>query len=48
MAEQLKIKLEKASEPVVDPLVVLESGELQEGADVDRTKKGLEDIFNLY
>lgn len=48
MAEQLKIKLEKASEPVVDPLVALESGELQEGADVDRTKQGLEDIFNLY
>lgn len=48
MAEQLKIKLEKASEPAVDPLVALESGELQEGADVDRTKQGLEDIFNLY
>ncbi len=48
MAEQLKIKLEKASEPAVDPLVAPESGELQEGADVDRTKQGLEDIYNLY
>ncbi|DBA95016.1 hypothetical protein WJX77_005449 [Trebouxia sp. C0004] len=48
MAEQLKVKLEKAPEPVVDPIVAPESGDLQEGVDVDRTKQGLEDIFNLY
>ncbi|DBA85379.1 TPA: hypothetical protein ACH3X2_006058 [Trebouxia sp. C0005] len=48
MAEQLKIKLEKASEPAIDPLVAPENGDPQEGADVDRTKQGLEDIFNMY
>lgn len=48
MAEQLKIKLSKTSEPAVDLLTTPEASDLSEAADFDKTKQGLEDIFNLY
>ncbi len=48
MAGQLKIKLVKAPEPAVDPLIAPENADMPEAADVEKTKQGLEDIFNLY
>lgn len=47
MAEKLKIKLEKASEPAVEPMTAADSA-TESADDVERTKQGLEDIFNLY
>ena len=47
MAEELKIKLDKAAEPAVESFLVLDSDNESAG-DVERTKQGLEDIFNLY
>ena len=48
MADELKISLHKANEPAVDPLIASDNGDLPDAADVERTKQGLEDIFNLY
>lgn len=46
-AEELKIKLDKADEPAVQPFTAPDdAADTQE--DVERTKQGLEDIFNLY
>lgn len=47
MAEQLKIKLDKTSEPAVDLFTTPEASDLSQAV-VDKTKQGLEDIFNLY
>lgn len=48
MADELKISLHKANEPAVDPLIASDNGDLPDAVDVERTKQGLEDIFNLY
>ena len=47
MAEELKIKVEKAAEPAVEPLAAYDVA-ADSTEDVERTKQGLEDIFNLY
>lgn len=47
MAEELKIKLDKADEPPVDSFPASD-GVTDTPEDVERTKQGLEDIFNLY
>ena len=47
MAEELKIKLEKADEPAVEPFTASDDA-ADSPEDVERTKQGLEDIFNLY
>lgn len=48
MAEDLKIKLDKADEPAVEPLTASDAAAADSHEDVERTKQGLEDIFNLY
>ena len=50
MAEELKITMHKAPEPAVEPLALsdLDAETVPEAADVEKTKQGLEDIFNLY
>lgn len=47
MAEELKIKLDKADEPAVE-LFTASDAAADSHEDVGRTKQGLEDIFNLY
>lgn len=47
MAEELKIKLDKAEEPPVDSFPASDAA-ADSPEDVERTKQGLEDIFNLY
>lgn len=47
MAEELKIKLDKADEPAVEPFTASDAA-ADAPEDVERTKQGLEDIFNLY
>lgn len=47
MAEQLKVKLDKASEPAVEPFTASDDA-AESPEEVERTKQGLEDIFNLY
>ena len=50
MAEELKITMHKAPEPAVEPLALsdLDAETVPVAADVEKTKQGLEDIFNLY
>ena len=48
MAEELKITLHKTDEPVVEPFSLPSDGVAETPEEVERTKQGLEDIFNLY
>lgn len=47
MAEELKVKLDKADEPAVEPFTTSDAA-AESPEEVERTKQGLEDIFNLY
>ena len=48
IAQELKVDLKQASEPMVEPLQIADNGDSKLAPDVDKAKQGLEDIFNLY
>ena len=48
IAQELKVDMHQAPEPVVEPLQVPDNGDSDLAPDVDKAKQGLEDIFNLY
>lgn len=48
IAQELKVDMNQAPEPMVEPLQVPDNGDSDLAPDVDKAKQGLEDIFNLY